>query len=182
MVEGTGRRIHILVAEDNEDEIVLLESAFEESGIPPGSYNFVRDGEEAMAYLRGQAPFERCPRPDLLLLDINMPRKNGFEVLQEVKEDPELRHIPVVMLTSSDREADVLRCYSTGASSYITKPVRYRDFRELAVQFAHYWTTVSRLPPPLHRAPRTGTAAPVASPVGGTGAAEGRFSRPRHGR
>ena len=137
--------IHILVVEDNEDDIFLIREAFREARLA-NSFSVVRDGVEALEYLRGAGKHADAASPGLVLLDINMPKKNGFEVLKEIKDDPELRHLPVVMLTTSDAESDIVRSYANGACSYITKPVDFPAFRDVVRQFALYWTLVSRIP------------------------------------
>jgi CheY-like chemotaxis protein len=137
--------VEILLVEDNDDDIVIIRETLEESHLL-NLLKVVRDGEEAMAYLRREAPFEEATEPGLVLLDINMPRKNGFEVLDEIKGDPGLRHIPVVMLTVSDRDEDVLRSYQAGACSYVRKPVDFERLRAVVRGFELYWTLVSELP------------------------------------
>jgi two-component system response regulator len=135
----------ILVVDDNDDDVVLLrESLRDQPAI--NVLHAVRDGEEAMAFLRRQAPYADAPRPGLVLLDINMPKMNGFEVLHEMKIDPLLRAIPVVILTTSSREADVLTAYTGGACSYVSKPVSFDRLKLMAAHFVRYWTTVSRIP------------------------------------
>ena len=108
----------------------------------------MRDGEEALSYLRRKDKYQYAQRPGLILLDINMPRKNGFEVLHEMKADPGLSHIPVIMLTTSESEADVVKSYAKGACSFITKPMNFDKFGEVIKQFAVYWALVSRIPNP----------------------------------
>ena len=104
----TMRPFDILIAEDNEDDILLIREAFETVNMA-NRVAVVRDGEEALAYLRGEGPFSQCPFPGLVLLDINMPKKTGLEVLIEIKSDPRFRPLPVVMLTVSEREEDIVR-------------------------------------------------------------------------
>jgi CheY-like chemotaxis protein len=106
----------------------------------------VRDGEEAMAYLQRQGEYHDAKIPGLILLDINMPKKNGFEVLKEIKADAHLRHIPVVMLTTSESEHDIVKSYAKGACSFITKPMDFDKFGEVIKQFALYWALVARVP------------------------------------
>jgi len=138
-------QIEILLVEDNEDDIILIEEAFTEAKWMNLIFK-VRDGEGALAYLRKQGPYANMRRPGLVLLDINMPRKNGFEVLQAMKADPLLDALPVVMLTTSDREEDIIRSYTHGASSYIRKPVRLEQFIQVVKNFEVYWTMVSLVP------------------------------------
>ena len=137
--------IEILLAEDNDDDILLIRESFAEAKIV-NVLNIVKDGEEALAYLRREGEYKDAVMPGLLLLDINMPKKNGFEVLKEIKADPALRHLPVVMLTTSQNEADVVKSYSEGACSYIMKPARFEELGQVLRQFALYWTLVARIP------------------------------------
>lgn len=139
--------MEILLVEDNEDDILLEQEALAEARLVNLMY-VVRDGEQAMAYLRREGEYQNARAPGLVLLDINMPKKNGFEVLHEMKADPALCHIPVVMLTTSEREADVVKSYAQGACSYITKPMDFDKFRDVIKQFALYWALVARVPAP----------------------------------
>lgn len=138
--------IELLLVEDNEDDIVLIEEAFAESKLMNVMFK-VRDGDDALAYLRQEGPYKHKRRPGLVLLDINMPKKNGFEVLQAIKADPLLQALPVVMLTTSDRDDDVVRSYTGSACSYIRKPMSLEQFIQVVKNFELYWTMVSRLPP-----------------------------------
>ncbi len=137
--------VDILLAEDNDDDILLIRESFADAKIV-NVLNVVRDGEEALAYLRREGEYKDAVMPGLLLLDINMPKKNGFEVLMEVKADAALRHLPVVMLTTSQSEADVVKSYSEGACSYIMKPTRFEELARVVKQFALYWALVARIP------------------------------------
>lgn len=137
--------MEILLVEDNEDDILLEQEALSSAKLLNIMY-VVRDGEEAMAYLRRQGQYHDAKVPGLILLDINMPKKNGFEVLKEIKEDRDLLHIPVVMLTTSDNERDIVKSYAKGACSFITKPMDFDKFGEVVKQFALYWTLVARVP------------------------------------
>jgi CheY-like chemotaxis protein len=137
--------VEILLVEDNEDDIVLTQEAFTEAKLM-NVINTVRDGEEALAYLRREGKYKVARLPGLILLDINMPKKNGFEVLETMKADPSLRSLPVVMLTTSDREEDIVRSYADGACSYIRKPVDLDRFIDVVKQFELYWTLVSKIP------------------------------------
>ena len=137
--------MEILLVEDSEDDIVLEQEALAEAKLV-NVMSVVRDGEEAMAFLRRQGKYHSAPMPGLILLDINMPKKNGFEVLKELKADPALMHIPVVMLTTSDNEADIVKSYAKGACSYITKPMDFDKFRDVIKQFALYWALIARIP------------------------------------
>jgi CheY-like chemotaxis protein len=137
--------VEILLVEDNEDDILLEQEAIVEAKLVNLMY-VVRDGEEAMAYLRREGKYQNAQLPGLILLDINMPKKNGFEVLNEIKADPALMHIPVVMLTTSDSESDIVKSYAKGACSFITKPMDFDKFREVIRRFALYWALVARVP------------------------------------
>jgi CheY-like chemotaxis protein len=140
-----GEPMEILLVEDNEDDILLEQEALADAKLV-NVMSVVRDGEEALAYLRRQGKYQNARRPGLILLDINMPKKNGFEVLNEIKTDGDLKHIPVVMLTTSDSEADIVKSYARGACSFITKPMDFDKFRDVIRQFALYWALVSRIP------------------------------------
>lgn len=143
--EAETQMLHMLVVDDNEDDVILLQESLRDH--PAAQVlQVARDGEEALAYLRREGAFAASPRPGLVLLDINMPRKNGFEVLQAIKNDPALRRIPVIVLTTSRRDADVLTAYGGGACSFIAKPVNIDRLRQMAQHFVTYWSTVARLP------------------------------------
>ena len=137
--------IDILIVEDNDDDVVLIQAAFSEGKVI-NRLVFVRDGEEAMTYLHRQGVYAAAPTPGIVLLDINMPKKNGFEVLADIKADPRLRALPVVMLTVSDREEDIVQSFEQGACSYIRKPVSLTRFIAVVKQFELYWSLVSQVP------------------------------------
>ncbi|KPV98286.1 Response regulator rcp1 [Pseudoalteromonas sp. P1-9] len=148
MLEAEVKRINILMADDDEDDRLLTQDALEESRVINNLY-FVNDGVELMAYLNNQAPFEdkqKYPRPNIILLDLNMPRMDGREALKLIKENAELRSIPVVILTTSKQEEDKLRGYDLGAASYITKPVTFEGLVELMKQLGKYWIEIVELP------------------------------------
>lgn len=136
--------LRILLVEDNDDDVVMLLEAF--AGVPLVHLDTVRDGEEAMAYLRRQGRYKDVHPPGLLLLDIRMPKKDGFGVLREMKADPRLRHVPVIVLTTSSQEEDVVRSYAEGACSYLEKPVGLTRSRNMVRQLALYWTELVRVP------------------------------------
>ena len=138
--------IDILVGEDNDDDVVLIQEAFSEGKVI-NRITFVKDGEEAMAYLRKQGAYASAPMPGMVLSDINMPKKNGLELLADIKADPRLRALPVIMPTVSDREEDIVRSYEQGACSYIRKPVSLTRFIDVVKQFELYWSLVSLVPP-----------------------------------
>ena len=137
--------IEILLAEDNDDDIVLIREAFTNANFL-NLVNGVKDGVEAMAYLRREGEYKDKNLPGLVLLDINMPKKDGFEVLEEMKADPLLKQIPVIMLTCSKREEDVVKAYNVGACTFISKPVSFDAFQEMVGRFSLYWTLVARIP------------------------------------
>ena len=141
----TMRPFDILIAEDNEDDILLIREAFEEVNMV-NRIAVVRDGEEALAYLRGEGPFRDSPLPGMVLLDINMPKKTGLEVLTDIKAEPRFRALPSVMLTVSEREEDIIRSFEQGACSYIRKPVTFTRFITVVKEFEMYWTLVSKIP------------------------------------
>jgi CheY-like chemotaxis protein len=140
------RPIEILLVEDDDDDVLLTTKAFENDRILNRLHR-VKDGIEAMEFLRREGEFAKALRPDLILLDLNMPRKNGREVLKEIKEDPKLHRIPVVVLTTSDDENDVMLSYEHQANSYVTKPVDLDKFREVLKTIKEYWFSVVKLPP-----------------------------------
>lgn len=136
----------ILLVEDNPGDVILLQKAFERCRIL-NRVHLARDGEEALRFLRHEAPFENAPRPDLVLLDLNLPKLDGREVLKEIKSDPDLLVIPVVVLTSSDAESDVLRSYQLHANSFLTKPPTIAGLQDMLLKLYNYWFAIVRLPP-----------------------------------
>ena len=141
----TGQPVEILLVEDNEDDIVIIQEVFADMKLAT-IINTVRDGEEALAYLQRKGKYKVARLPDIVLLDINMPKMNGYEVLERMKKDTRWQSLPVIMLTMSEREEDVVRAYANGACSFIHKSVDLDQFRERLKQFEHYWTGVSRVP------------------------------------
>ncbi len=137
--------VEILLAEDNEDDILMLKDAFEEKKLL-NLLQVVKNGAEALNYLHKRGQFKGGKTPGLVLLDINMPKKNGFEVLEEIKNDPNLRHLPVVMLTTSEREEDIKKSYSLGACSHIVKPIKSESFTRLIDDFELYWAMIAKIP------------------------------------
>jgi CheY-like chemotaxis protein len=137
--------INILLVEDNEPDVVLTQEVFKEAKIP-NSLFVAEDGVEALEFLRRQGKFTDRPRPDLMLLDLNLPRKDGRAVLQEMKADPMLRSIPVVVLTTSSDERDVVRAYAFHANCYIVKPVDFQTFTNVVQTIESFWLNVVRLP------------------------------------
>lgn len=143
-----GNRITILMADDDEEDRILAKDALEESRLANDLF-FVSDGEELLDYLhrRGKyAGHKDAPRPGVILLDLNMPRMSGTEALREIKADPYLRQIPVVVLTTSKAEEDIFRSYDLGASSFITKPVTFEGLVEVMKGLGKYWFEIVDLP------------------------------------
>jgi CheY-like chemotaxis protein len=137
--------IDILLVEDDAGDVLMTQEAFEHHKIHNALY-VVSDGVEALQFLRREAQFADVPRPGLILLDLNLPRKDGREVLAEIKVDPELRTIPVVVLTTSEAEEDILRSYDLHANAYVTKPVDFERFVEVVRQIDDFFVTVVKLP------------------------------------
>ena len=141
-----GRPVEVLLVEDNPADVDLTIEAFKEAKLR-NRLHVAKDGVEAVSYLRRQGEFAEAVRPDVILLDLNLPKKDGREVLEEIKSDPALDMIPVVILTTSRDEADVLRAYKCHANCYITKPVDFDRFMEVVKSIEDFWLTVVRLPP-----------------------------------
>lgn len=139
-----GEPLELLLVEDNDDDILMVQETFAKLKLL--TVKVVKDGEAAMAWLRREGKYRDARPPHLLLLDLKMPKKDGFEVLKEIKAAPSLRHLPVVILTTSSREEDVVRSYAEGTATYITKPVGLTKWQQMARQFAAYWTQVARVP------------------------------------
>ena len=145
----SSKSIVILMADDDADDRLLAKDALNECQAS-SSLHFVENGEELLDYLRHEgkyASLANTPRPGLILLDLNMPRKDGREALQEIKADPELRIIPVVVLTTSKADTDIRRIYELGANSFITKPVSFDALIKVMNDLVHYWFEVVELPP-----------------------------------
>jgi CheY-like chemotaxis protein len=143
------KRRTILMADDDAEDCQLVRDALVEAG-QPHNLRFVRDGEELLDYLRHRGDYENeqtAPRPDLILLDLNMPRKDGREVLREIKADGQLRRIPVVALTTSTAEDDIAFSYDMGVNSFVTKPTTFRRWVEIISILSQYWFKVVELPP-----------------------------------
>ncbi len=138
--------IELLLVEDNPADVELTRETLEDSKILH-HLHVVCDGEEALAFVRQMGPHEQAPRPDLILLDLNLPRKNGHEVLQELKANADLRSIPVVVLTSSRAEQDIATSYDLQAAAYVTKPVDLEGFGRIVRAIEGFWFTVVRFPP-----------------------------------
>lgn len=144
MTDDPARLINVLLVEDDPGDVLMTREAFDE--YLHNRLDVVNDGAAALAYLRGEDPYTGAPRPDLILLDLNLPRRDGREVLAEVKADPDLRHIPVIVLTTSQAEEDVLRSYQLHANAYVTKPVDFEGFIEAIKQIDHFFVSVVQLP------------------------------------
>lgn len=149
MCDNGKRAVTILIAEDDEDDYLLISETLLDYRVT-NKINWVKDGEELMDYLlqRGHyAPEEAtATRPALILLDLNMPRKDGREALKEIKSHPQLRRIPVVILTTSQSDEDIVRSYDLGVNSYIRKPMRFQDFVEQVKELGRYWFEMVELP------------------------------------
>ena len=144
MTQPEVRCINVLLVEDDPGDVLMTREAFED--YLHNRLDVVTDGAAGMAYLRKEPPYTDVPRPDLILLDLNLPRRDGRQVLQEIKDDPDLRHIPVVVLTTSQAEEDVLRSYQLHANAYVTKPVDFEGFIEAIKQIDHFFVSVVQLP------------------------------------
>jgi CheY-like chemotaxis protein len=142
---GEGSPVEILLAEDNPNDVEMTRRAFEK-GKFLNNLHVVTDGVEAMAYLRQEGEYEDAPRPDIVLLDLEMPRKDGKEVLEDIETDSELATIPVVVLTSSEAERDIVESYKHNANAYLTKPVGYKEFQDIVRQIESFWFEVVKLP------------------------------------
>jgi len=144
----SSKLITILIAEDDADDRLLAQEALQESRLVNELY-FVQDGEELLDYLRHQGKYQEqaAPRPGVILLDLNMPRKDGREALTEIKKDADLRRIPVVVMTTSKAEEDILRSYDLGVNSFIIKPVTFEGLVEVMRTIGHYWFEIVELPP-----------------------------------
>lgn len=143
-----GKPITILVADDDEEDRMLTRDALEESRVI-NELHFVEDGDELLDYLHRRGRYSDpalSPRPGLILLDLNMPRKDGREALREIKDDPELRRIPIIILTTSKAEEDVFRTYDLGANSFITKPVDFASMVNIMREIGRYWIEIVELP------------------------------------
>lgn len=139
------RPIEVLLVEDDPGDILLTKEAFDLNKVR-NRLSVVNDGEQAMAFLRREGAYADAPRPDLILLDLNLPRMSGTEVLREVKADAVLRTIPVVVLTTSEAEEDILRSYHLHANAYVTKPVDFEQFIRVVRQIDDFFVTVVKLP------------------------------------
>ncbi len=148
-MQNSTKSITILMADDDEDDRMMTKEALEEEARLRNTLRFVEDGEELMDYLHHRGKYSSTadyPRPGLILLDLNMPRKDGREALREIKSDPDLRHIPVVVMTTSKAEEDIYRSYDLGVNSFIKKPVSFERLAEVLREVTRYWFEIVELP------------------------------------
>ena len=145
MNRGEGRPVEVLLVEDNPGDVRLTQEALKEGRVMV-NLTVAIDGVQAMEILNRQGPYQDKPRPDLILLDLNLPKKNGREVLLEIKADSELRRIPVIVMTTSKAEQDIYRAYNLNANCYITKPVDLDEFLHVVRSIEDFWLTIVTLP------------------------------------
>ena len=150
--QKTARPIEILMVEDNRGDVRLTQEALKEGKVR-NNLHVARDGVEALSFLHKEGKHAQVPRPDLILLDLNLPKKDGRAVLEEIKEDSDLRRIPVVVLTISKAEEDILKSYNLHANCYVTKPVELEQFMTVVRSVEDFWLTIVRLPPNGNTAP-----------------------------
>ncbi len=144
-LENIGRAAEFLLVEDNPGDVRLTCEALTESKVK-NNLSIVGDGMEAMAFLRKEGKYADAPRPDVILLDLNLPKKNGLEVLEEIKADPSLKRIPVVIITSSEAEQDILKTYDLHVNCYVNKPVDLEQFIRVVQSIETFWLTIVKLP------------------------------------
>lgn len=137
----------VLLVEDSDDDVLLIREALLDAKMA-NDLQVVSDGEQAMAYLRGEGRYAGCPRPDLVLLDLNLPRKDGREVLEEIKHDVDLRRIPVIVLTTSGEERDILHAYDHLVNAYVQKPLDFLEFTSAVRTIEDFWLALVKLPKP----------------------------------
>jgi CheY-like chemotaxis protein len=143
--DAQARTVNVLLVEDDPGDVLMTREAFEHHKIR-NQLHVVNDGEQAMQFLRRTGEYASAPRPGLILLDLNLPRRDGLEVLAELKGDPELRVIPVVILTTSQADEDILRSYALHANAYVSKPVDFERFMDVIRQIDNFFVTVVELP------------------------------------
>lgn len=146
MIEPVGRPIEILLVEDSPGDVRLTQEVFREGRVR-NNLNVVGDGVQALAFLRKQEPYLQVPCPDLILLDLNLPKKDGRTVLEEIKADEKLRRIPIVILTTSNAEEDIIKAYDLHANCYISKPIDLEQFIQVIKSIEQFWLTIVKLPP-----------------------------------
>jgi CheY-like chemotaxis protein len=145
------RQLTVLLVEDNPRDVRLTQRAFVQTGLPH-NLRVVRDGDEALAYLRREGAYKEpgtAPRPDVILLDLNLPRMSGHDVIQCLKQDARFKHLPVIVLTTSGRPDDVRLAYEAGANAYLLKPVEFARFTEIMAQLGKFWLETVELPPEI---------------------------------
>jgi len=140
------KAVEILLVEDNPVDVLMTRHALDEAKVF-NRLHVVEDGEDAMAFLHQEGKYAEVPRPDLILLDLNLPKKNGREILAEIKQDPRLLEIPVIVLTTSEEEKDISMCYQLHGNCFITKPVDMRQFTDVVRSIEGIWFTIVNLPP-----------------------------------
>ena len=145
-VSELGRPVHILLVEDNPGDVELTKQGLREGKVKV-HLDVATDGAQAMAFLRRKGAYGDADRPDIILLDLNLPGKDGREVLAEIRDDPELETIPIAVLTTSDADEDILQAYKLKANCYITKPVDFDQFVKIVHQIKAFWFTIVNLPP-----------------------------------
>jgi CheY-like chemotaxis protein len=148
-IEASGRPIEVLLVEDSPGDVRLTRETFRDAN-PSIQLHVATDGAEAMAFLRREGAHAEAPRPDVILLDLNLPKMDGREVLVEIKKDDDLKAIPIVILTTSDAEADIVASYRLHANCYLTKPVQLKAFEELVKSVNDFWMTNVKLPKPRY--------------------------------
>ncbi|HEX2208573.1 MAG TPA: response regulator [Longimicrobium sp.] len=149
MTRGASQPIEVLLVEDNPGDVRLTREALRDGKVH-NNLSVAPDGVEALAFLRREGKYADAPRPDVILLDLNLPRKDGREVLEEIKADPSLRNIPVVILTSSEAERDIAQAYALHANCYVTKPVDLDQFITVVKSIEDFWFSIVKLPPEPH--------------------------------
>ena len=146
-IEEVGRPVEFLLVEDNPGDVRLTQEALKDSKVR-NNLSVLGDGMSALAFLRREAPHEHAPRPDIILLDLNLPKMDGRELLSHIKADPKLKRIPVVVITSSEAEQDILRTYDLHVNCYVTKPVDLDQFIKVVQSIETFWLTIVQLPLP----------------------------------
>jgi CheY-like chemotaxis protein len=148
MRDSNNKALDILIVEDNAGDAMLFKEALNDN-TAYGTLYFAKDGEEALDFLRNKGKYRTSPKPDLIILDLNLPRKDGREVLAEIKNDQALKNIPIVIMTISQAEEDILRCYDLHANCYITKPIDLNQFIKVVKSIEDFWFTTVSLPSKL---------------------------------
>jgi len=140
------RNIDILLVDDDPGDVELTKEGLQAAKMLV-TLHVAEDGEKALKFLRKEAPYTEAAQPDIVLLDLNMPKKSGLDVLREIKADPALRCIPVVILTTSEAETDIVKCYDLGANCYIAKPISFAAFTKVVAMIEEFWFTIVKMPP-----------------------------------